>query len=126
MREPSYKAKRLAKMLQEAIQPFYPNLTITFDPNEIYPATGWYRTSPYADVLRWEAVMRVGSAPMGGAESWDTMTDCVRYGIKVRPGSGPGHRAHDFDVSSKGPDRWETPVKRATANSRRLDDTEKR
>lgn len=82
-------------MLEEKLRPYYAGKTLTIDPLEIYPATGWYRTSPHADVVRWEAVVRVNGTPMGDVESWHTMTECVK-GLQVKPATGAGTRAHDW------------------------------
>lgn len=98
MRKPSYKARRLAKLLEAALQPHYPQWKLTIDPEEIYPALGWYRTSPQADCLRWEAVIRLNGSPMGDAESWHTMTEC-QHGIEARRANGLGSGVHDWDIS---------------------------
>lgn len=47
-------------------------------PEEIYPATGWYRTAPQADVYRWTAFTRGRGQFLC---SYDTMSDCARYGV---------------------------------------------
>lgn len=93
-------------MLNEALKAYYGSDEYTVDPNEIYPAMGWYRTSKYADVQRWEAVVRWApiqkgsNGALGNIGSWDTMTDCIRFGIELRR---DGNRAHDFDAMSKNP-----------------------
>lgn len=98
MREASYKAKRLAKLLEAALTPFYPQWKLTIDPEEIYPATGWYRTSPQADCLRWEATIRLNGCPMGEATSWHTMTECCK-GLTISRDTAGGAGANDWSAS---------------------------
>jgi len=54
----------------------------------LIPAAGHYRSSPYADVYRWE-----GFGTKDGQQvsfcSWDTMTACAR-GITVEPDGALG------------------------------------
>lgn len=109
MREPSYKAKRLAKLLTVAMREHLKRDDVIFNPEEIYPATGWYRTSQYADCHRWQAYYGfVKGNNMGCVGSWDTMTDCVKYGITL--GSGAG--VTDIEVQSKNPENY-PPSERA-------------
>lgn len=103
MSAPSYKAKRLARMLNDQLEKHYGNKEYTVAPDEIYPVTGWYRTSKYADVQRWEATVRwtqFGGAngPLGSIGSWDTMTDCIQFGVELRRDP---FRAHEFDAMSR-------------------------
>lgn len=48
----------------------------------LHATTGWYRTAPQSDCVRWG-----GRAKKDGAsldfEGWDTMTLCVERGISV-------------------------------------------
>jgi hypothetical protein len=87
-------------MLQEELQPHYPAWKLTIDPNEIYPALGWYRTSPHADVVRWEATIRLNGAPIGSVESWHTMTECIK-GLKVKLPKGPGFGSGDWEAAPR-------------------------
>lgn len=46
--------------------------------DDLCPAKGHWRSSPYADVYRWEGYIHIDDRP--GAQHlvcWDTMTDCV-------------------------------------------------
>ncbi len=51
---------------------------------EIYAAKGHYRSSPYADVVRWEGYAKHGESGCAwNIYSWDTMTECVKRGVTV-------------------------------------------
>lgn len=58
------------------------------DPTDVKPASGWYRSSPYADVYRWEIHL---IQPSGGIRRWlgcwQTLTEFVplarKNGINV-------------------------------------------
>lgn len=63
---------------------------------DIREARGYYRSSPYSETYRWEAYALMGTAKIAGYEaqtppetfqillaSWDTMTACVRQGIRL-------------------------------------------
>lgn len=55
-----------------------------FSAIEIAPAMGHYRSSPYADVHRWDgSAIKAGDHVLSTVYSWDTMTACVKYGIEV-------------------------------------------
>jgi len=56
-----------------------------FSAIEIQPARGHWRSSPYADVVRWEGYARLlRDCPRAlPIYSWETMTECVRRGIQV-------------------------------------------
>jgi len=124
VREPSYKARRLARMLNEALKAYYGSDEYTVDPNEIYLATGFYRTSKYADVQRWWAVVRWkpflggSNGALGNIGSWDTMTDCIKFGIELRRDR---NRAHDFDAMSKNPINYPPSQRAALAATRKED-----
>lgn len=67
---------------------------------EIYPAKGHYRSSPYADCFRWEAFGHaVGGGPTVYFTSWTTMTLCVKRGIVLTKDNPTS-----FDVSAKAED----------------------
>lgn len=46
-------------------------------PEDIVDAKGHWRTSPYADVYRWEATAKI-NGHICSIDSWDTMTDCIK------------------------------------------------
>lgn len=50
------------------------------NPEDVVPATGWWRTDCRADCYRWEIATGPSKLVLG---SWDTMTECVRNGITV-------------------------------------------
>jgi hypothetical protein len=60
-------------------------------------ARGWW-LSPQANVMRWQcyATYEGRQRQIG---SWDSMSDCVRYGISVAPGSEAGGYV-DVDVQA--------------------------
>jgi hypothetical protein len=49
--------KALAKLLQKSF-PEHNGLALTWEPENIYPATGYWRTDPYVDCFRWEGFGR--------------------------------------------------------------------
>lgn len=52
--------------------------------DDLQPARGHWRTSPYADVYRWEAYIHLEDVPHTvHLVSWDTMTECVKRGVEV-------------------------------------------
>ena len=58
-------------------------LGVYVDPSSIQAAQGHYRTSPYADVYRWELHAPIkGSATTRWLACWETMTQFVRDGKK--------------------------------------------
>lgn len=66
---------------------------------EIRAQVGHWRSSPYADVHRWEGfATRAGDSVCTSVYSWDTMTNCVRYGIDVSKrnagSSGDGYEVY--------------------------------
>ena len=55
-----------------------------FSDIQVAAVQGHYRTSPYADTLRWEGfARRAADGIRMHIYSWETMTKCVRQGIKV-------------------------------------------
>lgn len=53
----------------------------TTDASKIHPATGFWRTSPYVDVYRWQAWIKKIDSPYDDHCSvgcWETMTDFVQ------------------------------------------------
>jgi hypothetical protein len=85
MKPPGRLRHAVAEILSDHFQQY-------IDPTYVRPATGWYRTSPDADVYRWELSM-----PGRWLGCWDTMTEFVRdakkYGIEVRNGEIYAHEA---------------------------------
>lgn len=79
--EPGRLRWKMAEMLQA--------LGVEITPYTIYPTTGWYRTSRYADCYRWEGwgkTRALLNLPVGfdvHIYSWDTMTACARQGIEL-------------------------------------------
>lgn len=73
---------------------------------DIRPAMGYWRTSKFSDVYRWEGfakVLKRDDLPEGTdvtLSSWDTMTSCVRLGITLDPGDAS--LPTDFLVIAKG------------------------
>lgn len=49
----------------------------------LYPAVGHWRSSPYADVYRFEGSAYIDRDMSHTVDSWNTMTDCARYGITM-------------------------------------------
>ncbi len=52
--------------------------------DDLQPAQGHWRTSPYADVYRWEGYIHIDDRY--GAQHlvcWDTMTECAKRGVTV-------------------------------------------
>lgn len=58
---------------------------------KLYAAQGYWRSSIYADVYRWEGHGKANGwskLPVGmevSFHSWETMTTCVRQGIIIEP-----------------------------------------
>ena len=61
--------ERLALKLTEA-------LGFVVEAGDLEDAKGHWRTSHYADVVRWDS-------PRHSIASWDSMTDCVNKGFEV-------------------------------------------
>lgn len=77
---PGRSRRKLAAMLQRDI-PVWHGVPITWTPERIFPATGWYRSSPFADNYRWEASAVFTSDPNTGCivvGSWVTITECIK------------------------------------------------
>lgn len=75
---------RLAKLLHIQLQKVLGSgAVIVVDPNTLYPATGWYRTSPQADCVRWEGFFKWGTTTCS-IYSWHPMTDCCKNQITLR------------------------------------------
>ncbi|MBH3440484.1 hypothetical protein [Pseudomonas luteola] len=53
-KSPGYKVRRLAALLQKSF-PDRNGLPVRWDPEEIYPAQGAWRSNTMLDVWRWEA-----------------------------------------------------------------------
>lgn len=80
------------------------NIELVLTPDRIQPAQGRNRTDRRMDVYRWEAFGKIvvaGGSPGGISctiDSWDTVTDCVRYGIGVNCDNG-----YSFDAYANSP-----------------------
>lgn len=84
---------------------------LIIEPEDIRPALGHYRSSRYADVYRWDAwcvtrdfAIPDATYPNGiriNLASWDTITDCVRYGFELSNLSGDS--SWQIDASSNKP-----------------------
>jgi hypothetical protein len=73
--------KRLAKMIEEALLEH--GIEATVDPNDLDPATGWYRTSPQADCYRWEGFAKYKDPALSiqiSVNSYTTMSQIVKSG----------------------------------------------
>lgn len=68
---------KLAKLLTEA-------LGFPVKADDIVAATGHWRTSKYADVLRWEGFVTNANGSRRSIGSWNTMTECVRNGVEIQ------------------------------------------
>lgn len=56
---------------------------------DLKPAQGYWRSNPFVDVYRWEAYGKDSKGITTSFDSWNTMGDCVKYGIEVvRDGIG--------------------------------------
>lgn len=76
--------QRLAEMLTK-------ELGARVAPDDFAPVTGYWRSSPYADCMRWDGFVTIEGVPRS-IGSWDTMKDCVRHGFTISretPGHGP-------------------------------------
>lgn len=102
MREASYKARKLATLLEVALAPLWPQFKVTIDPNEIYPATGWYRSGKHSDCCRWEATIQWDGKPMASCVSYDTMTDCCRTGIEILKRHNQFRVPRDIEIAALG------------------------
>lgn len=72
-----------------------------FNGIEILAAKGHWRSSPYADVHRWEGfACRAGDWVRTNIYSWDTMTECVKRGIQVS-GRDKGCSGNGYEISAK-------------------------
>lgn len=98
--------RKLAALLQREF-PMCGDQPITWKPEKIYAATGWYRTSRHCgnDSWRWEAFStfdRSGNIALT-ASSYDTMTECVKAGNLVMHADGEvtaKRRAHEPDSTN--------------------------
>jgi len=76
-----------------------------FSDVQVSAAQGHYRTSPYADVHRWEGfAVRAGDGVHTSVYSWETMSDCVRDGIQVSA-RDKGSSGNGYEVSARSSDR---------------------
>jgi hypothetical protein len=79
----SKKCQKLARLLTEALKDMY-SFEVYVDPEEIYSAQGWYRSSPHADCHRWEAFFKTPEGcAIGIMGSYDRLSDCARHGVKI-------------------------------------------
>lgn len=89
-------------------------LGVDVQPEDIAPVTGYWRSNLQADCMRWEGSVPTAEAGKRSIGSWDTMTDCVRYGFTI----SKDHRDHPeayFLVSAKSQDQTRGFAARATA-----------
>lgn len=100
--------ERLVKMLAEA----------GYLDAQIHPATGYWRSSPYADVYRWEGNCARPGAPnlRVPIASWDTMTACVRRGFTVSKDVSSSYRSGSHFT---GYEVWANQVSAASPRARR-------
>jgi hypothetical protein len=77
---------RLARAIAQAIG-------LPVEPENLWPASGHYRTSPHADVLRWTGFVHEGNLTWT-VGSWDTMTALLRHGFTVADNRGK-RMSHD-------------------------------
>ena len=75
-------SERLGELLEQA-------LDIKLEDIKLHPARGHYRSSIYADVMRWTGYAKGPDGIMRTFGSWDTMTACVRHGITVNADDRP-------------------------------------
>lgn len=71
-RRPGRVRSKLAGMLSERLGTY-------ISPDDLREAAGFWRTSGKSEALRWEGPKGIGS--------WNTMTDCVRYGFNIEQGT---------------------------------------
>jgi hypothetical protein len=79
-----YTAKRgnsKRKNLRERLSARLAEAGYDVDPASFTPAQGWCRSAPHADTYRWEAF--ANGPGRAWLTSYDTMTDCARYGVIV-------------------------------------------
>lgn len=78
--------QKLAALLQKEFPTTWDGLSISWNADQISEATGWYRSSPFADVYRWEAWAYFTDKPDQVAycvSCWDTMTNCIKAGALI-------------------------------------------
>lgn len=66
-------SKRLSKLLA----------SLGYSVQQFVIPSGHYRTSRYADCLRWEADALTSEGFLVHLGSWDTMTDCLKRGVTI-------------------------------------------
>lgn len=54
-------------------------------PESLRPQQGAWRTDNRLDVCRWEATLTDREGRTWLVQCWDTMSDCVHYGVAVSP-----------------------------------------
>lgn len=72
--------------------------TLGYKVHDIVLPTGHYRSSPYADVVRWIAHVSRDGGMRFSIASWDTVTACARRGFDI---SGEGPSGH-IEAHAKG------------------------
>ena len=95
--------QRLAALLSKQAGEHF-GVALTFTPDRVLSAEGWYRSNPFSDTLRWEASApspRVGSQMRYRVGSYDTMTKCLRYGFRLVP-SGKSWEAEVYANDEEG------------------------
>ena len=78
-REPGRLRWRLAELLEDA--------GYKISPYELYPAQGYHRQKR-SDCYSWEGFGELNGVTVWFT-SWDTMTECVRFGIHIEPDGSP-------------------------------------
>lgn len=72
--------QKLARLLQYSF-PTWGGHDVEWLPSQIFPATGWHRSSPQSDCYRWVAFCKRpnGGNVVGSVGSYDTIKDLIRY-----------------------------------------------
>lgn len=74
---------RLAKKLQKQI-PDFNGQPILWSAERMFPAEGWYRSSPHADCYRFSAHFRFHDREnWWSVDCWYTMTECLRKDVTL-------------------------------------------
>jgi hypothetical protein len=82
MREPGRIRRRLAAVLNKSI-PNINGVCVVWKPEQLFPATGRYRTDVRMDCCRWEGFCHLAGRPeqvFTDVHSWHTMRECVAAG----------------------------------------------
>jgi hypothetical protein len=66
-------ARRLAEMIEK----------LGYEVLDLRPAKGYWRSSPFADCYRWEALLKKKNGLELNYGCWEPMTKCVKQGIEI-------------------------------------------